>query len=318
LHERVGLGEQGGYDKDRMDAKVNRRTGLVAALLALAAALGAAMAPEASAKKPPPPPPPLDGTSYDYAYAASDIGRPERAWSGRVFVHRKAAEAKAQALPLLVFIHGLNIEKIKYRWMGGGKEGDVRRIVAEMIEGGQVPPLLVAGPSTTDPVAAGNAMTSWPAFDLDTFLDRTASQLAGVATIDRARIIVAGHSGAGCNVKGGIATALKAKVEVLAGLVIDTCMGTDLARDLARLRPALNVVVAWQTQSWQARPLDDFRAVFLREVQKAKPSAGVLRELLPERPTAPMPHDAMVELTLKKWLPKLLSPPTAANAPHRP
>jgi hypothetical protein len=301
-------------------AKVERWAGFLVGLLVLAAASGspaaseAGVAPRKTAAKPPPPPP-LDGISYAYDYDASDIGRPSLAWSGRVFVHRKAAVAPEEARPLLVFIHGLNTEKIKHRWMGGGQEGDVRRIVAELIEGGHVPPLLVAGPSAVDPIAVGNAMTSWPAFDLDTFLDRTTARLAGLSTIDKTRIIVAGHSGAGCNVKGGIATALKAKVEVLAGLVIDTCMGTDLARDLARLRPTLNVVVAWQAQGWKDRPFDDFRATFLREVKKAPPSAGVLRELSFEQPTQPMPHDAMVELTLKKWLPKLLtSPPSGKPA----
>lgn len=321
--------------KRRMVGKVGRRAGLAAAFVALSALLAASTVTAAAeapgkaatkagkkkkagvsqvrgktiAKKPPPPPlPALDGTSVEYDYDASDIGRRERAWSGRAFVHRKAAGAPAKALPLLVFIHGLNVEKIKYRWMGGGNEGDVRRIVAELIESGQVPPMLVAAPSTVDPAAASNAMTSWPAFDLDTFLDRTAARLASVATIDKAQIIVAGHSGAGCNVKGGIATALKAKADVLAGLVIDPCMGTDLAKDLAQVRPTLHVVVSWQTQSWD-RPFEDFRRVFQRELKNAPPAAGVLRELTPEKPTRPMPHDAMVELTLKKWLPKLLAPP---------
>src|SRR5579863_3357215 len=69
-------------------------------------------------KPPPPPPPPLDGTSYDYGYDGRADGHRERAWLGRVFVHRKAAEAAGQSLPLLVFLHGNNAEGIKYRWMG--------------------------------------------------------------------------------------------------------------------------------------------------------------------------------------------------------
>ena len=197
--------------------------------------------------------------------------------------------------------------------MGGGNEGDVRRIVAEMIEAGQIPPMIVAAPSSVDQAAIGNAVTSWPSFDLDTFLDRTSARLAGAATIDRTRVIVAGHSGAGCNIKGGIASALKAKTEVLAGLVIDTCMGTDLAKDLAHLRPTLNVVVSWQTMSWDQRPFDDFRRIFQREVKKDPPAAGVIRELAYEQPSAPMPHDAMVPVTLKKWLPRFVPPPKPAG-----
>ena len=65
-------------------------------------------------------------------------------------------------------------------------------------------------------------MLLWPGFDLDAFLDRTAARLAGIATIDRSRVIVVGHSGAGCNIHGGLATALHAKTTPLADLVIDT------------------------------------------------------------------------------------------------
>lgn len=261
----------------------------------------------------PPPPPPLDGATYDYVYDAADVGRPERAWEGRAFVHRKAAEQADRALPLLVFIHGMNVEKIPYRWIGGGQEGDVRRILSALIEGGTVPPMLLAAPTSTAPAAVGVAATSWPGFDLDAFLDRTEARLAGKAKIDRSRIIVAGHSAAGCNVKGGIATALKARTPILAGLVIDTCMGTDLAKDLAqdlaRAPKTLNLVVTWQSMSWESRPFKDFRAVFEREIKNAPPAEGMLRELAYEQPKKPMPHDAMVELTFAKWLPRLLSPP---------
>ena len=94
--------------------------------------------------KAPPAPPPLDGVSYDYDYDGSDVGHPERRWMGRVFVHRMAAALAGQPLPVLVFLHGNNPEGIKYRWMGGGPEGDIRRIVSELMEAGQVPPLIVA------------------------------------------------------------------------------------------------------------------------------------------------------------------------------
>lgn len=272
--------------------------------------------PEAKKAKKPAPPPPLDGTTYDYDYDAKETGHRERAWQGRAFLHTKAIGKPDEPKPILVFLHGLNTDKIKYRWMGGGQEGDVRRIVAGLIDSGQVPPMIVAGPNATDPAAVGNAVTMWPAFDLDVFLAKTAAALAGAATIDRNRIIVAGHSGAGCNVKGGIATALTAKAPVLAGLVIDVCMGTDLAKDLAHLRGDLNVIVSWQTISWESRPFDDFKRTFLRESKGVQPAPTGLRELDYMQPKLPMPHDAMVQLTLEKWLPKLLAAqPSNAPAP---
>ncbi len=267
--------------------------------------------PKKVASKKKTPPAPLDGTTYDFTYDGKDVGHTERAWLGRSFVHKKAAADPAKALPLLVFVHGLNTELIKYRWMGGGNEGDVRRIVAELIESGQIPPMLVAGPSSVVPQNIVVAPTSWMAFDLDHFVDKTAAALKGVATIDRTKILVAGHSGGGCNIKGGIATAIKAK-NVHTVFSIDTCMGTDLATALAQAKKSMNVIVSWQALTWQTRPLKDFRTIFDREVKKAPADTGILRTLDYVTPNIPSPHDAMVGLTLKKWLPVLLPAPKPA------
>ncbi len=270
--------------------------------------------PKKVASKKKPPPAPLDGTTYDFTYDGKDVGHTERAWLGRSFVHKKAAADPVKALPLLVFVHGLNTELIKYRWMGGGNEGDVRRIVAEMIEAGQIPPMLVAGPSSVVPQNIVVAQASWMAFDLDHFVAKTEAALKGVATIDKTKIIVAGHSGGGCNIKGGIATAIKAK-NVHTVMSIDTCMGTDLATALAQAKKSMNVIVSWQAITWANRPLKDFRTVFEREVKKSPADTGILRTLDPMTPNIPSPHDAMVGLTLKKWLPVLLPVSKPASAP---
>jgi hypothetical protein len=263
----------------------------------------------------PPPPPPLDGTSYEYPYDGLDVGHKERAWLGRAFVHSSIATVTEKPTPVLVFLHGMNTELIKYRWMGGGQEGDVRRIVAELMEDGSIVPMIVAAPSTIDAVTASNAMLLWPAFDLDGFLDRTVERLAGIATIDRSRVFLVGHSGAGCNIRGGLATALRAKTVPFADLVIDTCMATDFAKDLAHAPPATNVIVSWQPISWTDRFFDDFRAVWKREIKKAEPPLeGVLRELDYQQPTQGSAHDAMVALTLKRWLPRLAPPPAPVKA----
>jgi hypothetical protein len=271
----------------------------------------ASAAPKLSGKKPAPLPP-LDGTTYDFAYDGKDVGHPERAWLGRAFVHKKAAADPSKALPLLVFVHGINSEQIKYRWMGGGNEGDVRRIVSELIESGAVPPMLVAGPSSTVPQNIFVAPTSWMGFDLDHFVEKTAAALKGAATIDKTKIIVAGHSGGGCNVKGGLATAAKAK-NVHTAISIDTCMGLDLATALGQARKSLNVIVTWQALTWGNRPFKDFRTAFEREVQKSPADAGILRTLDSMTPKTGGPHDAMVGLTLRKYLPILLPPPKSAS-----
>ncbi|WP_437998120.1 hypothetical protein WMF26_47485 [Sorangium sp. So ce185] len=312
------------------------------AALALAAGLAAAAAPVRAGAQPRPAPVaaakaapglragPLDGATYDYerppasgaveqgaAHAGAPAGAvpPEQRWLGRAFVHRLAAAEPARPLPILVFLHGTNAAQIKYRWMGGGQEGDVRRIAAQLMEAGQIPPILVAAPSAVLPAAVAVARTSWPAFDLDAFLDATAARLRGVATIDRTRVIVAGHSGGGCNREGGVATAVRASIPVHAALVIDTCMDVDIALPLSQSPPATHVVVSWQTMSWAKRPIADFRRAFQRGVEARPAAPGVLRELEQLQPTEPMPHDAMVPLVLRRWLPPLLSPDAASGVP---
>ena len=299
----------------RHAAHLAKAAALALAVLVAAPALPAHGAPPAKAAKKkrakkPPPPPPLEGTSYEYDYDGKSDGHPERRWLGRAFVHKKAAEMADHALPVLVFLHGNNAEKIKYRWMGGGQEGDVRRIVSELIEAGAVPPMLVAAPSSIDPNTMGAAGATWPAFDLDLFLDRTAERLAGVATLDRGRVIVAAHSGGGCNIRGGLASAMRAKrTPILAGFSIDTCMLLDLAKDLAHARPTTHVVVSWQTASWPEREFTGFSNFFRREVKKTPPTARVLRELDHEKQPGAGAHDAMVGITLRKYLPRVLVSP---------
>jgi len=280
------------------------------------APVASAPSPSPPRRRRPEPPPPLDGATYDYALDPRDAGGAERSYLGRAFVHRLAAADPARPRPLLVFLHGINAELIRYRWMGGGNEGDVRRIASELMETGAAPPFLVAAPSAVVPVATAVARTSWPRFDLDRFIDLTAERLRGVAVIDRARVIVAGHSGGGCNAAGGIATAVQAAATpVHAALVIDVCMDPDVAVPLARARPTTHVVVAWQTLSWAKRPFRDFERAFRRELADHPPAPGVLRELEHLRPTAPMPHDAMVPLTLRRWLPSLLPPDALPDIP---
>ncbi|WP_437599297.1 hypothetical protein WMF28_41375 [Sorangium sp. So ce590] len=316
-----------------------------AAALALAAGLAAASFPGRTGAQPRPAPVApakagprlpagqLDGATYDYerppapasgaalqgaaqaGAAAASAVPPEQRWLGRAFVHRLAAADPARPLPILVFLHGTNAAQIKYRWMGGGQEGDLRRIAAELMEAGRIPPILVAAPSAVLPAAVAVARTSWPAFDLDVFLDATAARLRGVATLDRTRVVVAGHSGGGCNSAGGVATALRASTPVHAALVVDTCMDVDIALPFARSSPTTHVVVSWQTMTWARRPISDFRRAFQSGVEAHPAAPGVLRELEQLQPTEPMPHDAMVPLVLRRWLPPLLSPEAAPSVP---
>lgn len=255
---------------------------------------------------------PLDGADHHFAYDGRDVGHVERAWQGRAFIHRLVAAEPARPRPLVVFLHGTNEARIPYRWMGGGKEGDVRRIVSELMEAGAIEPVIVAGPSSVDPNAIVNARTSWPAFDLGRFVTLLEAQLRGVATVDRGRIIVVGHSGAGCNPKGGLATAARGSLVPLAALSIDTCMDPEVGLALVRAPTETRVIVTWQTQGWLTRPIAQFTRSFRREAALAGLDPSRQRVLDHLSVKEPMPHDAMVPLTLRKWLPLLLGAPARA------
>jgi hypothetical protein len=255
---------------------------------------------------------PLPGQTVDFAWDGRDpsrgIARPDLAWLGRAYVHPRARDA-GRPLPLVVFLHGLNKALIKHRWMGGGQEGDVRRIVGDLMERGAIGPVLVAGPSSVVPAAVSHG-ASWGSFDLDRFIEHTERELKGFATVDRRRVIVAGHSGAGCSSSGGLATLGDAKVRPYAVLSIDTCMGLDLAERLAHLDAGTHVVVSYQSVTWQSRPFAAFEQTFARAAASSPPSPGVLREVDHLAPTR-APHDATVALTFERWLPKLVPPPTS-------
>lgn len=303
---------------------------LVAGLACPTAALARASVPVVLAKPTPPkkkpaPPPPLRGKTHDFFYDGKDVAHPERAYHARTFVPDKALGAPGTARPVVVFIHGLNTELIKYRWAGGGNEGDVRRIVGDLVDAGSVAPAVLVAPSSVVPSSVNNAVTCWPELDVDRLLDRAEAELKGVASLDRKRVVVAGHSGGGCNTKGGVMSALKTKSPPLAALVIDACMLADSAKVLASAPAATHVVVSYQTMSWQKRGFGEFTKLFDAEVKKSPPGpalvplAGEAKALrLVEKlvPKEPMPHDAMVPLVFRTWLPKLLPPP--APTPARP
>ena len=79
--------------------------------------------------------------------------------------------------------------------------------------------------------------------------------------------------------------------------------------------PASHVIVSWQPLTWTKRPIRDFEQAFLREVAQRPAAPGVLREVEQLRPADPMPHDAMVPLVLRRWLPSLLSAEAAPDLP---
>lgn len=247
----------------------------------------------------------LAGETLDFPFDGKAVGDPTQSYEGRVFIPDRASIAPGP-VPLVVFFHGLNRALIPHRWMGGGDEGDVRRIVGELVSAGAVAPLVLAGPGSIEKAAVSGG-ASFPTFDFDRFVDMTEEAAGDRVKIDRERVVVLGHSGAGCSAKGGIVSATASKIVPLAIVSIDTCMPGALADALGRAGPKTHVIVTWQTATWD-RDFRHFRAVFDARVKESPADAGVLRELDP-LPNLPRSHDATVKQTFDKWLPRLLPPP---------
>lgn len=250
---------------------------------ALDRATAAAPAAEPSATAPaaerePEPYPPdasgLRGRTIDVAYDGKDVKGPGRAYTTRIFLHDEALRTR-RPMPLVVFMHGLNRDLIPHRWMGGGNEGDVRRIVSELIDAGKIPPVILAGPGSIERAAVSGG-SSFPVFDFDKLLDQIEQGAAPHASFDRKRVIVTGHSGAGCSDQGGIIAATRTREPVLAIVSIDTCMPGALATALGNATPSTHVIVTWQI-AWD-RPFTHFEKVFRKEVAAHPPNQGVQRE----------------------------------------
>lgn len=246
---------------------------------------------------------PIHGKTIDFDYDGMDIRTRARGYEGRVFIPMKVLE-QGKPAPMVVFFHGLNKALTPHRWMGGGQEGDIRRIILEMVDAGDIPPVIVAGPGSIEPAAVSDG-SSFPVFDLDKFVYQSRKAIAGIAEIDETRIIVTGHSGAGCTATGGLGCATVAKDPPYAIISIDTCMNTGLAQGLGKAPPGTHVLAVYQSGAWE-RDFDQFRVVFEDLVAKHPPNPGVLR-LMDEIPTNF--HDYAPTLTYQKWLPALLGTP---------
>ena len=239
------------------------------------------------------------GKTIDFVYDASDVRHPEEAYEGRLFVPREVAADPRVPRPFLVFLHGVNPEHIRLRFSGGKPdEPDVRILVAQMIANGTIPPVVLGAPGTT--VSSELPVTLWPGFDLDRFVERSARLLRGKATLDLDRVVLVGHSGAGCNAKGGLFSALAGTTLHLRAIMsADTCMDVDQAKLLAAAPAGTDVVVTWQPFTWK-RDFDAYRAA-MDAVPIPEGSRRFLEQMDPPRSMGDH-HSAMVEATLARFL----------------
>ena len=207
--------------------------------------------------------------------------------------------APEASVPLVVFLHGTNASGDLHRWLGGG-EGDLRPLATRLMNKGKVRPFVLAGPSQTK--AASLARTLWADFDLHAFVEDVARATADVVQIDRRQVVFAGHSGAGCNPTGGLATDFwtDARQAPFAIVPIDPCLDAEMGKALARRPSTVPVLVWWQSAIW-SRSQDEFWSSLVAD----KPSERVDR-MTELRAAGPNPHHSIVSPAFAQMVSELL------------
>jgi hypothetical protein len=200
-------------------------------------------------------------------------------------------EAK-QKTPVLVLLHGVNMSGDLHIWFGGARR-DVRQSVESVVRAGGVRPFIVAGPSQTR--SASTPQTLWSKFDLGQFVQDLQHAVAGRAEIDEDAIVLAGHSGAGCNTNGGIAAYPNRENDLRprAIVAIDPCLSSSMGSSLAQQPTNVPIWVLWQSQVWP-RNVQPWRTAWFD-------SSSTERELRIDRIVpvgAENPHDAIVPMAI--------------------
>jgi hypothetical protein len=211
-----------------------------------------------------------------------------------------------EPLPLVVFLHGTNPTSEAHLWLGGGGK-DLRPLVQRLIDSGVVKPFVFAAPSQTK--NAGLARKVWQDFDLSSFVEDVARATSGQAVIDRQRVVLAGHSGAGCNPNGGLAADYWSAGTPLplALISIDPCLDRKMGGAFARRPVEVPLLLWWQPAIWVREP-----AKFTAALTQQKPEERVdrVREL---PPMGSNPHEAILPVALESALRELFGGAQAAD-----
>ncbi len=215
-----------------------------------------------------------------------------------------------RAVPLVVFVHGIIFDGLRHHWLTVDPNGpwDARPFLSAMVDDGSVPPLVAAAPSQTrDATDPGKLFVG---LDFDAFVDSVDLALAPYQRVDRTRIVVVGHSGSACEQSAGAFAALHSKHSLRALFAVDGCLHIDGARALATAINIKDVIATYQQTVWPERPFAEFKSAWTSEVERTWPRG--LRVLERFEPVSENAHLALVELTLRRWLPAVL-PPTEVS-----
>lgn len=240
------------------------------------------------------------GTSIEFPFRDEALLMRTQKDGGLVYVPDSIP--RGESAPLVVFLHGINDHQAVHLWMGASAGPfDLRANWDAWLSDAQARPALLAAPSQTRFAAA--ASTLWSDFDLEQFVDATDETLGSLATVDRSQVLLVGHSGAGCNKAGGLASAIASPgpIHPLGIVAIDICMEGESAATLALAPPEVPLAIYWQT-SW-LRPFVEFRSAFdvLRGPQAA--SRDIIEEVAIADRDA---HNAIVKVALPRALASFL------------
>lgn len=194
--------------------------------------------------------------------------------------------------PLLVFLHGTNAAAAPHLWLGGGGR-DLRLLANRLMLEGKARPFVLAGPSQTKAAVATH--TLWNDFDLGTFVDSVALATHDRVQIDRELVVLVGHSGAGCNSGGGLATDFwVGKVRPRGLVLVDPCLDEKMGSAMARRPAVVPLTVWWQSVMWQRSPV-----AFWTALTADKPEQRVDRMV--ELPAVGSnPHESIVPMAFER------------------
>jgi hypothetical protein len=240
--------------------------------------------------------PPASEQSVTFPFDDAALLEPGQHDGGLAFV--PAVVPTRAPVPLVVFLHGNNEARALHPRLRDGD--DDLRVLARRLAGRKVAPFVVAAPSHTRGADAAELL--FPAFDLDRFVAATEGALAGRARVDRARIVVVGHSGGACNPTGGLVRAAVSPgaVRPMAYVASDGCMGSYVSDALENAAKTAKVRVFWQTWMWP-RATDAFGKSFCAPRADARDVACQVLEL-----TGPDAHERALVVGLDAVLPELL------------
>jgi hypothetical protein len=227
--------------------------------------------------------------------------QPHQKQGGAVLLVDELSQAKSA--PLVVLLHGTNATGDKHLWLGGG-DRDLRPLAIQLVRERKVRPFVLAAPSQTK--AADNPRTLWNGIDLSVFVADVARASADVVQINRAQIIVVGHSGAGCNPTGPFVRSNQWTEQALvprALVLVDPCLDAEIGTAVARRAWSTPLTVLWQSGSWPRSP-ERFWSALRASSQTERAHRMVELPVKDENP-----HDAILPIAMERVLVKLLGPP---------